>query len=69
MFFKFLLTFTLGIVGGLIISAYLPARVQYKGKIKQKGENNRIILKRDKKSKKRDLFKRNKRKKNKHNKT
>jgi Rieske Fe-S protein len=72
MFIKFLFIFVLGIVGGLIISAYLPARVQYKGKIKQRGQNNTIQIKKsdqrktkreEKKENRRGLLRRNRNKK------
>ncbi len=35
----------IGIVIGLIISRFLPAMIQYKGKIKQRGQNNTISIK------------------------
>jgi hypothetical protein len=41
-----------GIIIGMIISRFLPARIQIKGKIKQKGRGNNLVVKPDKKSEK-----------------
>ena len=54
----YLVSVLVGLIIGLIISRYLPAMVQFKGRIKQKGRNNNLSVKPDIKVKKRRLFKR-----------
>lgn len=62
MIWKLLTLFAFGITAGLIISNYLPARIQYKGKFKQKGQNNTMTIKKEKEPRKRRLTRRNKHK-------
>ena len=56
----YIVCIAIGIVIGLVLSRYLPAMIQYKGKIKQKGQGNIVIVENKKKRQKRRLFNRNK---------
>lgn len=49
-----------GFVVGYIVKDIMPADVQYKGKIKQKGEVNKVLFGNKDKPEKRRLFKRKK---------
>ena len=59
----YIVCFAIGIIIGYIIKDLMPADIQYKGKIRQKGENNRIIIDRGSKSKRKRLIRKNKDKK------
>ena len=56
--YKILFLILLGFCIGLIVSSYLPAKIQYKGKFRQKGQNNVMNIKKEENVKKRRLFKR-----------
>lgn len=62
-YYILLIGILIGVIFGLIISRYLPATIQYKGKIKQKGQNNTMSVTKEEKLKKRRLFKRKRTKK------
>ena len=59
----YLLCIAGGIIIGLIVSRFLPAMIQFKGKVKQKGRGNNLTVKPNievKKQRRKRLFKRNK---------
>ncbi len=59
----YLVSGLVGLVIGLIISRFLPAMIQFKGKIKQKGKGNSLTVKPNievKKQPRKRLIRRNK---------